>query len=354
MPGWNARWPASRLQERCQLMTQRPFDRGYRQLPQSSLDCIFPNFIHNKIFFFDEDWRAVSFPDSPDYDPIHPAFVDSQWPRYTGVDLSGKKRRGNVIFTIAVSPFGVKHVLDIRMGAWESPRTAREIDSVATEFEPVVIYVENNAYQTSIIEWITELNLSCAGKIEGFRTGQNKLNEDIGLPSIDVQYSLGQWRVSIPHGEHQIGERVDGVNGCGCGLCVYVRDTKTVTFEDDTPDTVMAGFIAKEASRAGMRWTPGAMAVGRMNTASTIRKASTSKTRTLKVPVGQSTGQKKKKTDKWGRPFRKPEHIETTFDKLLLDTVKARVAALPLLETYAETEPTAGIAKVGETCAQTN
>ena len=305
LPNWSERWSSDKLQHIYHKIGPTAFDRGYRQKPKTLTDLYFPHFRQNIIYFYNEDWRAISNPDSPSYNPSHPAYVDPEWPIYVGVDLSGAKRRGNVIFVLAQGPNNMRKCLDVRMGAWESPQTAREIDKVAIEYKPQLIFVENNAYQTALIEFITDMDLHAAQFVQGFKTGSNKLNPEIGLPSLDVQFSMQQWRLSIPHDEHDIVVQGsgNGIQGCACGRCCFVRDVLDYTGLEKTPDTIMACFIAKEASRlSGGVWTPESVLISKMDTAETVSKISKQRTM-MRIPSGLSNNPFKKKvrTDDWGR-----------------------------------------------------
>jgi hypothetical protein len=284
MPSWEGRWTAEKLQERYFQITPRAFDRGFRQRPSSSTDLIFPHFRQNEVFFYNENWRSID-------NPTHPGYVDPEWPRYLGVDLSGKHRRGNVVFVLALSPKGVRIVLDVVLGAWDSPEMARQINEAFKEHSPRVVFVENNAYQQALIDWIIDAGLDCASYVEGFHTGSKKMDPQIGLPSMDVQFSMGMWRCGVPHGEHEILAQAPGVHGCACGVCTWVRDCRVTTFEDDTPDTVMASFIAKEASRIGGKWTAESVQVVRAATHKALERAR----------HGQSPY--RIRTDEWGRPL---------------------------------------------------
>lgn len=316
MPGWTDRWPKEKLIEHYYKITPTSFDRGYRQRVRSSSDLVLPNFLQDRIFFFGEDWRRVSSERLDDgsinihYDPTHPAYVDPEWPRYIGADLSSKGRRGNVIFTLALSPQGIRHVIDIRMGLWEAPQMARQIDAASQELDPQVIFVENNAYQMALIEIIKDMELSCADIVEGFRTGRNKLDPEIGLPSIDAQCAMGLWRVSVPHGEHEIVERIPNLHGCACGICTFIRDCRTYSIGDKaTPDTVAAMFICKEASRMGGKWTAAGVGIvsTNLNKAVTAINNPRSSPHPFRVPVGKklTAVENRRNTDNYGRPLSK-------------------------------------------------
>lgn len=260
-PGWPTFWPPSEYSEWLALMHKSSFQRGFQQKPQADEDLIFPHFREHANWDYNTDWKKISDPEEKEYfSQVSPYYVDPEWPRYTGVDLSGKKRRGTCIFTLAVSPVGVRHVLDVRLLEIDGPGTVREIQSVDDNMllKPKRIFVENNAYQESFQDWIKESNVRCWVKVRPFRTGSNKMDLEIGLPAIDIQYDLNRWRIGIPHkqGRPVMPNKKDPTI-CICGPCMLVRAAQTFTRNDldETPDTIAAQFIAKEASREGGTYT---------------------------------------------------------------------------------------------------
>lgn len=307
MPNWDARWPPEALRDKYFSIGPRAFDRGYRQRPQTATDLVFPNFLHRVTFFHGEDWRAISDPASARFDPSHPAYVDPRWPRYTGMDLSGSARRGTVIATIAMAPSGRRHLIDLQLGKWTAPEKVARLDAVARAHTPEVIFVENNALQELLVEMIQASDLPIAGLVEGFNTGRNKSHPEYGLPHLDLLYAQEMWRVSIAHGEHDAVERIANIHGCACGPCVFVRDTRTFTYDDKTtPDTIMAVWMAKEASRMGGRWSAGSVAVGRDQTGAAVRAHARPRERVYRIPTGvphQFTRRRPRRTDDFGRPI---------------------------------------------------
>ena len=272
-PGWPSYWGPQALKDQEGLIKGRAFERGFRQKPQSSEDLIFPSLAddyHNdkqQIIKYGLDWRRLQDAEREDYDEVKNKknlfYVDPDWPRYIGCDLSGKARRGTVIFTIALSPSGIRHVLDIRIGSWgagpEFVRQLRKVDDTIL-LKPRRIFVENNAIQEAVIDNIKEMGGDFANKVHPFRTGNNKMDPVIGLPGIDVQFSERRWKIAVPH-KKNVPSHPDKKNPtlCICGICEYIRDATTVTSEDiasnNTPDTVAAHFIAKEASRHGQKYS---------------------------------------------------------------------------------------------------
>lgn len=262
MPNWPEFWPPKKLRlEEGKLRTQA-FNSGYRQKPATGGDLIFPDFKLDVAYTYGINWREISDPDpkNKNYDPNSPWYVDPTWTRYTGCDIAGKKRRGTCVFTIAMSPAGVRHILDVKLGMWTGPQTAKQMQYTDDDklLSPRVFFVENNAYQESLMDWVKEMDVPCWPKVRGFRTGSNKMDPELGLPAINVQYSKRRWRLAVRHKEF-VPSEPDPKNStvCICGACVFINATLVMTPDDldETPDTIMAQFFAKEASRQGERYS---------------------------------------------------------------------------------------------------
>jgi len=207
-------WSKDKLIQRCQEIGTRAFDRGFRQKAITADELTFPNFT-----------KCVRKGESP-----------PMWQyTFTGVDLSGEKRKGNVIITIAVNNDGYKYPIDIRTGEWTSPQTADQIKEVNEIYKPIVVHVENNAYQNSILEWMREKGYGTI-PLKAFTTGKQKSDSDIGLPSLDVQFEQNNWRFYLP--DHQAG--------CRCPWCQFEREVSQHP-GCVTTDCVMALWFAERA-----------------------------------------------------------------------------------------------------------
>lgn len=161
------------------------------------------------------------------------------WRFYVGVDLAGKKRPGNVIFTLAVDPTrDVRVPVDIRRGAWTSDQTARQIVEVYRKFSPDVIMVENNGYQQSLIDWMRVLPGVPSLPIYAHTTGANKINPEIGIISLQVEFDGRMWEIYLP--DHGIV--------CDCAWCVWAEEMRGHPAATST-DCVMACWFAREGIR---------------------------------------------------------------------------------------------------------
>lgn len=296
-PGWPSFWGPQALKEQEALIRSRAFERGFRQRPQSDEDLIFRNLKEGDIFQYGVNWRHLSDPEHEKYDETHKHdfYVDPAWPRYIGCDLSGKGRRGTVIFTLALSPEGIRHVLDIKIGSWGAgPEFVRQLQKVDSNIllKPRRIFVENNALQEAVIDNIREMGGIFANKVFPFRTGTNKMHPDIGLPGIDVQYSERRWKIGIPHKKNSpaFPDKKNPIL-CLCGICTLIRDASTFTADDlkETPDTIAAQFIAKEASRHGQQYSDTSASVVKLSQGDIRKQISAMRlpenSRSLRLPV---------------------------------------------------------------------
>jgi len=102
--------------------------------------------------------------------------------------------------------------------------------------------VENNAYQTALIEWIAEIGRKDI-PIVGFTTGKNKLDLTIGLPSLAVEIENRAW--AIPRARRHAAF-------CTCNDCKWIQEMSNYPI-GRTTDIVMAMWMAREAARKGGR-----------------------------------------------------------------------------------------------------
>lgn len=270
-PLWALRSRKWLIKEEARI-TSPAFARGYEQKPSSSQDLFFPHLLPGNVFY-GEDWRRIDNPD-------HPGYISPMWTRSTGVDLAGKNRRGTVIFTSAMDPYGVRHLVDIRMGAWSQPETCDYIEDVYKTHFPSLIYVESNALQGAILDWIDkDTEKYTFGSIaEPFLTTGTKTHPELGLPGLDLQFAARRWRISIPHERDEIVEpNPKNPSKCGCAYCTLVSDLSGFTWDDldKTPDSIMAMFFADRAAQAFGDVTAGAISIQHVNAKQIARSSNT-------------------------------------------------------------------------------
>ena len=112
--------------------------------------------------------------------------------------------------------------------------------------QPHLVYVENNAYQESLIQWIRESG-DVALPIEGFMTGKQKFDEFIGLPSMAAEFANNGWAIY----SHQNPLSEASVT-CTCSFCTFIDELVNFPIAKHD-DTIMAAWFAREAARKNQR-----------------------------------------------------------------------------------------------------
>lgn len=229
---WEAKWNEEALRKRCASIGKRTFDKGYRQKPITEDERTFPSFSD-----------CIKYGITPEQaSPVNDRIFT-----VTALDLSGHKRSGNVIATVGVRGSDFKRVmLDIRSDKWTAPMVAKELTKVDKLFHPHIILVENNGYQESLIQWIRELpgQYDFWMKVQPYQTGKQKWSDDIGLPSLESEFSVGAWIVAL-------GSPTDHLAECKCTWCTWVNDMRDYPQVEDA-DTIMAMWFCREAIRLYM------------------------------------------------------------------------------------------------------
>jgi hypothetical protein len=110
--------------------------------------------------------------------------------------------------------------------------------------------VENNAYQQSLIDWLSatedlRTRYPFWVKVQAFTTGKQKSDPDMGLPSLDVEFNNEAWFVCMDEVKaHEMAT-------CKCGWCVWLREVDEYPISA-TNDCVMAMWFFREAARMMM------------------------------------------------------------------------------------------------------
>jgi hypothetical protein len=101
-----------------------------------------------------------------------------------------------------------------------------------------VIVVENNNYQTALLDWAEATNADYWTKVESTTTGANKIDPRIGLPGLQVQFANQGW--VVPQDEF-----ARHVAGCECAWCTLDREFRQHPLAP-TLDMVMAAWFANQ------------------------------------------------------------------------------------------------------------
>jgi hypothetical protein len=230
LPTWDAQWPPTRLRKQHETIGDRAWEQGYQCRPYTSADRLFQ---HASVVW--TNGAALHVPDP----------IPGDWVVFSGVDLSGPTRPGNVITTIGISPEHIRMILDVQRIQGGSPAVADAVCAVWRRWLPAVVMVEDNGYQTSLIEWVQKSAQAHPwwDRIQPHTTTGNKRSTQIGLPGLDIEFRNGAW---VFPGSLTAGHDV----GCECGPCWWVREFKSYP-QGATSDCVMSTWFA---SRAAAVW----------------------------------------------------------------------------------------------------
>jgi hypothetical protein len=238
LPLWEAEWPADKLAKK-KASGERAFAQGFHLRVYAEGERMFPSFA-------DCISMAVRLDE----------VLKRRLPAYVGVDLASSKRPGNVIFVLGIESGSLmRYPLEILRGAWSSPETAARLAEVNLRHDVRVIMVEDNGYQKSLVDWLRTMR-GIPGdlwmKVEPYTTTAiTKRNQEIGLPSMEVELKNGGWAIPEKHPPPCTGEIA-----CPCSWCTWKREMKDYPHAAQT-DTVLGMYFAREAA---IRWASAGMA----------------------------------------------------------------------------------------------
>lgn len=226
LPLWEDHWPRERIIERRKEVGETAFKRGFQNIAMSDEDLLFSHI---------DDAKAIGV--------TWENLIHDHFPRFMGVDLSGDKRPGNAIFVYGLVPgTGNKVVIDVICGAWKSPETASKIYDAYEKYRPAIIKVENNAYQSSLQEWMAATPKYKALPIQAHTTGVGKSHPEYGLPGLAVELENRVWKIPMET-EHPLD--------CTCGICHFLREARAYP-QGTSTDAVMAWWFANEAGKKAL------------------------------------------------------------------------------------------------------
>jgi hypothetical protein len=245
IPIWSAKWSTEALRRR-RDDDERSYRRGFELVAMSDEEVSFPSF--TKCYS-----HGVSVGE----------IARSGWIKVAGVDLSSRKRPGNSIVVLALHPTtGRRYPIDVRFGAWKSNETCEVISDLDRTYNLSVIAVEDNAYQTALIDWAVadKARFPWWMKVEPTTTtGQTKNSETLGLPSLQVEFSHGAWVVPIDEYEGAAAGE-EGRRGMWARWDYEFRNHPLAS----TSDGVMATWFGRQALDAISRYVGAAAGAGQV------------------------------------------------------------------------------------------
>ncbi len=220
---WPEKWPPDKLREREKLIKKKAFDRNFRNKALSDEDILF---------------KADMLESSKVYGISNKHEMFKKMQKFVGVDLAiSDTGHYTVLFEIGVEN-NIRYPLRIIRGHYSSPETAKLIKTLNEIDKPIAFCVENNGYQKSLIQWLKAVGVNAP--VISYTTGLNKVDLNLGLPSVALEFESDLWK--IPMGEEPHEE------GCDCLLCVWLSEMEDYPI-GKYDDTVMATLFAREAFR---------------------------------------------------------------------------------------------------------
>lgn len=243
IPLWNGPWSEEALRRR-HANDARGYARGFHLRAYSDEEKLFTHFSS----CWSESLTAAEIIKRP--------YVTAM-----GVDLSSKKRPGTAI-SVMMGDVGSsrKYVIDIRFGAWTSPQTAEQIAICNALFRPLVIVVEDNGYQASLIEWIQASKGSndLWTKIEASTTVAGyQLDEERGLAAIEIEFQNKAWTFPAQEWTHPDGRLAQMTDKGTRGQWARLRNEFFHYPFAGTSDGVMATWFARQGLEKFMRLARG-------------------------------------------------------------------------------------------------
>jgi hypothetical protein len=233
-PIWPAKWDRPALKQKKDEIGKRAFDRAFRNKAVSD----------DEKEFSEEALENIQ----GQFDVADILNRFSQNNIYIGMDLAiGENASSNysTVFVVLRDPDKRRRVIDIRRGRWKASRIIEEIIEINKLYNPVLFMVENNSFQEVIIDWAKSMNKDDVARlpIQGFTTGSQKVDPEVGIPSLAVEMEQGKWVADYDREAHKKRD-------CECNLCVWYEELEAYPFGANT-DTVMANWFVLQAIREG-------------------------------------------------------------------------------------------------------
>lgn len=220
---WPERYPDQYFKDRLSILKLRHYNRAYRGVAMSD----------------EEKWLhpgAMKSCIDMNLKPYDVQIIGENL-KFTGVDLGhreGEDHCPSVIFTGVRTPVGKRIPLEIKVSHnSQALDISKSIINTYQTFDPKLILVENNGAQ----KYLTDIIQSLGPKsmpIEGNFTGTQKLDPNVGVPSLLAEIETGQWQIPLGTGSHE-------EDMCECSFCYWMNEMKNYPL--GRTDTVMAAWL---------------------------------------------------------------------------------------------------------------
>jgi hypothetical protein len=218
---WPGKWDEPELL-RSYANNPREFERAFNNRPYLEGESVV-------------DWSAVVACMDANLTLGKPAFNCAT--RIAGYDLAVSMADDSSSFAWAVLGMGGGgKIVPLELGQAKLPfrQQVETVRRIAAQWGPQLHVVENNAYQDALVQ---QLRAEAAYlPVVGQTTGKNKMDPNVGVPSLDPAFKRRQWVIPTAGGH-------DGTDqGCNCGLCTWLRELRY--FPATSSDLVMAVWFA--------------------------------------------------------------------------------------------------------------
>lgn len=238
IPLWDAKWNQAALLKRLAEMSQREFDRGYRQYAISDEDLLFkPESIELALD------RSLVIPER-----VVEGDIWFRMHRYGGIDLSiaTAEKEGDyfVISRIAIDNAGIRYWLG--MTRTRGVTLNRQCDLLIEDhanFRFEVVTCESNGYQDALRQHTLERAADIP--VRSYFTGAlQKTDIELGLPGLALEFERQRWR--IPYGDARSRRIAEPL----------LDELHAYPSPGHHDDALMATFLARESLRAIERTVP--------------------------------------------------------------------------------------------------
>jgi len=181
---WNHMFPLSRIQQKRDELGELEFARQMLCVARTDLESRF-----NSVWIDAAKVLGAGLELVREYEPTSAEVV------ITGVDLGVQthaKADMTVLFTIAVSKYGKRVVLNIESGRWAADEIVRRCADHHKRYGSVIV-VENNAGQDFLVQFLRLGHTNVPVKTH--TTGKTKHHPVLGIEGMAVEFSKGDWVV---------------------------------------------------------------------------------------------------------------------------------------------------------------
>ncbi len=231
-PRWPERWPLSRISK---MRRGMPAVQAARQL-----DC---ELISDETSVFRDEWiaRAVeqgARPTTLSRTQDGRTFLLN--PRHHGKIVVGvdpatseeKKSDLSAIATVLVHPGGVRELLALESGHWNTPTLVNRILDVHSRFVPAAVVVESTGFQKSLGQWVRHFDH--LANVVPYATSRGRNSLELRLGDLEVELANSQW--AFPSSNGRILDQE---------VATFAQELLDYTRSDDhVPDRIVSVLLA--------------------------------------------------------------------------------------------------------------